>query len=69
MKEVFRVNCYGGCHSPSHALKDRYDEKGWKVLIDMMMRQSSGGAYLMNEDRNVSPLLHYWKDDLLPASW
>lgn len=67
MKEVFRVNCYGGCHSPSHALKDRYDEKGWKVLIDMMMRQSSGGAYLMNEDRNVSPLLHYWKDDL--AAW
>jgi streptogramin lyase len=67
MKEVFRVTCYGGCHSPSHALKDRYDEKGWKVLLDMMMRQSSGGAYLTSEERNVSPLMHYWKDDL--AAW
>ena len=28
MKEVFRLNCFGGCHSPSHALKDRYDEDG-----------------------------------------
>ncbi len=64
MKEVFRMNCYGGCHAPNHALKDRYDEKGWKILIDMMMRQSSGGAYFTSEDRNVMPLLHYWKDDL-----
>jgi streptogramin lyase len=67
MKEVFRMNCYGGCHAPSHALKDRFDEKGWKVIIDMMMRQSSGGAYFTAEERNVMPLMHYWKDDL--AAW
>ena len=67
MKEVFRLNCYGGCHAPNHALKDRFDERGWKVILDMMMRQSSGGAYLTAEDRNVMPLMHYWKDEL--AAW
>lgn len=67
MKEVFRLNCYGGCHSPSHALKDRYDEKGWKNLLEIMMRAGSGGQYSMREDMNVSPLLHYYKDEL--AAW
>ena len=67
MKEVFRMTCYGGCHSPSHALKDRYDERSWKVILDMMMRQSSIGTYSIDEDRNVMPLLDYWKDDL--AAW
>jgi streptogramin lyase len=67
MKEVFRMTCYGGCHSPSHALKDRYDERSWKVILDMMMRQSSAGTYFTDEDRNVMPLLHYWKDEL--AAW
>jgi streptogramin lyase len=67
MKEVFRMTCFGGCHSPSHALKDRYDERSWKVILDMMMRQSSVGIYSLDEDRNVMPLLHYWKDEL--AAW
>ncbi len=67
MKEVFRMTCYGGCHSPSHALKDRYDERSWGVILDMMMRQSSLGNYFTNDDRNVQPLLHYWRDDL--AAW
>ena len=67
MKEVFRMTCFGGCHSPSHALKDRYDERSWKVILDMMMRQSSVGIYSIDEDRNVMPLLHYWKDEL--AAW
>jgi len=64
MKEVFRMNCYGGCHSPSHALKDRYDERSWKILIDKMSRISTPGTYPLNEDRNVAPLMHYFKDDL-----
>jgi streptogramin lyase len=67
MKEVFRMNCYGGCHAPSHALKDRFDERSWKVILEMMMRQSSAGNYSVAEDRNVMPLMHYWKDDL--AAW
>ena len=33
----------------------------------MMMRQSSVGIYSIDEDRNVMPLLHYWKDEL--AAW
>jgi streptogramin lyase len=64
MKEVFRMNCYGGCHSPSHALKDRFDERSWKILIDKMSRISTPGTYPTNEDRNVAPLMHYFKDDL-----
>jgi hypothetical protein len=63
MKEVFRLNCFGGCHSPSHALKDRYDEKGWKILIDKMSRIATPGTYTLDEDRNV-PLMHFYKDQL-----
>ena len=64
MKEVFRMNCYGGCHSPSHALKDRFDEKSWKIMIDLMSRINTPGTYSTSEDRNVQPVLHYFKDDL-----
>lgn len=64
MKEVFRLNCFGGCHSPSHALKDRYDEQGWKILIDKMSRIATPGTYTLDEDRNVAPLMHYYKDQL-----
>ncbi|MGH9255099.1 MAG: carboxypeptidase regulatory-like domain-containing protein [Vicinamibacterales bacterium] len=64
MKEVFRLNCFGGCHSPSHALKDRYDEQGWKILIDKMSRIATPGTYTLDEDRNVAPLMHYYKDEL-----
>jgi streptogramin lyase len=64
MKEVFRLNCFGGCHSPSHALKDRYDERGWKILIDKMSRIATPGTYTLDEDRNVAPLMHYYKDQL-----
>ncbi|OFW01160.1 MAG: hypothetical protein A3I61_07930 [Acidobacteria bacterium RIFCSPLOWO2_02_FULL_68_18] len=64
MKEVFRLNCFGGCHSPSHALKDRYDERSWKILIDKMSRIATPGTYTLDEDRNVAPLMHYYKDQL-----
>jgi len=64
MKEVFRLNCFGGCHSPSHALKDAYDERGWKILIDKMSRIATPGTYTLDEDRNVAPLMHYYKDQL-----
>ena len=64
MKEVFRLNCFGGCHSPSHALKDRYDEQSWKILIDKMSRIATPGTYTLDEDRNVAPLMHYYKDEL-----
>jgi streptogramin lyase len=67
MKEVFRVNCYGGCHSMSQVFKDRFDEKGWKAIINLMMTQSPAGTYSTSQDTNVTPLLHYWKDDL--AAW
>ena len=64
MKEVFRMNCYGGCHSPSQAFKDRYDEKGWKAIINVMSRINTPGTYSTSEERNVQPVLHYFKDDL-----
>ena len=64
MKEVFRLNCLGGCHSPSHALKDRFDERSWKIIIDKMSRIATPGTYTLAEDRNVAPLMHYYKDQL-----
>jgi len=64
MKEVFRLNCFGGCHSPSHALKDRYDERSWKLLIDRMSRIATPGTYGLAQDTNVAPVMNYFKDDL-----
>ena len=67
MKEVLHVNCYGGCHSPSQIMKDRFDEKGWKAIINQMSKETSGGTYFTAEDRNPAPVLQYWKSEL--AAW
>ena len=43
MKEVFRLSC-GGCHNQNMALKDRFDEKGWKTIITLMSRIATSGT-------------------------
>jgi len=37
MKEIFRVNCTK-CHSAALTLQSRFDEAGWRAVIDMMLR-------------------------------
>jgi hypothetical protein len=62
MKEVFRLSC-GGCHNQNMALKDRYDEKGWKNIIDLMSRIATSG-YGSSEDAAPNPLFQYYRDEL-----
>src|ERR1035441_6036207 len=37
MKEVFTDSCTG-CHTPGYVLQNRFDAKGWAVMIGMMSR-------------------------------
>lgn len=37
MKFIFRNNC-GGCHMPNFVLRYRFDEAGWRTMIDLMQR-------------------------------
>ncbi|PYR37878.1 MAG: hypothetical protein DMF90_05325 [Acidobacteria bacterium] len=62
MKEVFRLSC-GGCHNQNMALKDRFDEKGWKTIITLMSRIATSG-YGSRDDEVPNPLFEYYKDEL-----
>ena len=37
MKAIFRNNC-GGCHQPNFVLQNRFDEAGWRSIMDVMER-------------------------------
>ncbi len=61
MKEVFRVQCTE-CHLPGYVLQNRFDERGWRAIINTML----GGGY-----GNVRPnpsrppvAMQYHKDEL-----
>ncbi len=62
MKVVFTNNC-AGCHQPSFVLQNRFDEAGWRKIIDVM---ETIGIYgnPPRPDRPPYPLLRYFKDDL-----
>lgn len=62
MKEVFRLSC-SGCHNQNMALKDRFDEKGWKTVITLMSRIATSG-YGSRDDEVPNPLFEYFKDEL-----
>ena len=36
MREIFRANCTM-CHSPAAVLQQRFDEQGWRAIIDLML--------------------------------
>ena len=42
IKEIFRVNCTE-CHQPGLVLQNRFDEKGWLAVIEVMERASYHG--------------------------
>lgn len=62
MKEVFRLGC-GGCHNQNMALKDRFDERGWKTIITLMSRIATSG-YGSADDEVPNPIYEYYKDEL-----
>jgi streptogramin lyase len=57
MKAIFRTNCTA-CHGATHALQNRFDENGWRAMIDFMGRMTGTGG--INRHTTV---VHY-KDEL-----
>ena len=62
MKLLFRNNC-SGCHTPNFVLQNRFDEAGWRKIIDVM---ETVGIYgnPPSPDRAPQPLIRQYKDEL-----
>ena len=56
-KEIFRTNCTA-CHSPTHALQNRFDENGWRAVIMFMETHTGTGGI-----NRHSTVVHH-RDDL-----
>ena len=52
-KEAFHATCGSGCHSFQQILKNRYDERSWRVLAKRMLHR--GGGPLVVPPEEVSP--------------
>jgi streptogramin lyase len=63
MKAIFRNNC-AGCHQPNFVLQNRFDEAGWRSIIDVMERVGIYGTP-PRPDADPLPLIHAFKDDLV----
>ena len=61
MKEIFRVQCTE-CHQPNYVLQHRFDERGWRAIIDVMEKAGYGGV---NPTRNRPPVaMRHHKNEL-----
>jgi len=63
MKAIFRNNC-AGCHQPNFVLQNRFDEAGWRAVIDLMERVGIYGT-APRPDAAPLPLIRAFKDDLV----
>jgi len=67
MVHVFKNNCTG-CHTASYPLQNRWDARGWGVLIDLMTVFPSTGepvpAMRPTSDRPGSPMIAAYRDEL-----
>ena len=61
-KDVFHGTCGEGCHSFQQILKNRYDERSWRVLVTRMLHH--GGGPLFNTQQ-VSPKTVAEEDDVV----
>ena len=62
LKAIFRSNC-SGCHTPNFVLQNRFDEAGWRKVIDVM---ETVGIYgdPPRLDRAPVPLVRQYKEEL-----
>ena len=60
LKEVFRVTCTE-CHQAGLALQNRFDERGWQAIIDLMGQVSYHG---WTGSGRSSLTMQYFRDDL-----
>lgn len=63
MKDVFYNTCTG-CHEPNYILQNRFDEKGWEAILNLMARVYNGGGEYAGPDMAPFPAMAYYKKDL-----
>ncbi len=63
MKDVFYNTCTG-CHEPSYILQNRFDEKGWESVLNLMARVYNGGGEYAGPDMAPFPVIAYYKKEL-----
>jgi streptogramin lyase len=67
MVHAYKNNCTG-CHTASHALGNRWDARGWGVLVDLMTVFPSTGepvpAMRPTPDRMGSPMIGAYRNEL-----
>ena len=61
MKEVFRVTCTE-CHQAGLVLQNRFDERGWRAMIDMMANVSYHGWRGSNSRPSIT--IEYYRNEL-----
>jgi virginiamycin B lyase len=61
-KDVFHGICGEGCHSFQQILKNRYDERSWRVLVTRMLHH--GGGPILNAQQ-VNPKTVKEEDDVV----
>ena len=71
-KRVFTLSCGMGCHSYQQVFRNRYDEHGWELILQRMLRSGSStlfGSLVPGEatlDRAGRPML---EDEAFLAKW
>jgi streptogramin lyase len=63
MKDVFYNTCTG-CHEPNYILQNRFDEKGWEAILNLMSRVYNGGGEYAGPDMAPFPVMAYYKKEL-----
>jgi virginiamycin B lyase len=67
MVHAFKNNCTG-CHTASYPLQNRWDSRGWGLLVDLMTVFLSTGepvpAMRPTPDRRGSPMIAAYRDEL-----
>jgi streptogramin lyase len=63
MKDVF-YNICTGCHEPNYILQNRFDEKGWEAILNLMSRVYNGGGEYAGPDMAPFPVMAYYKKEL-----
>jgi streptogramin lyase len=63
MKDVFYNTCTG-CHEPNYILQNRFDEKGWEAILNLMSRVYNGGGEYAGPDMAPFPVMSYYKKEL-----
>ena len=61
LKELFRVTCTE-CHQAGLVLQNRFDERGWRAMIDLMANVSYHGWRGSSGRRSIT--IDYYRDEL-----